>query len=94
MSATIVIFLDTYSLMSESGQTAKSVLKRFISASWVSPDIRMMCRGDNPHDPEMGRAPAAGLVVGVLTGAGRREDLVARADHVIASIVELEALLG
>ncbi len=50
--------------------------------------------GDNPHDLEMGRAAEAGLVVGVLTGTGRREDLVARADHVIESIVELEALLG
>ncbi len=50
--------------------------------------------GDNPHDLEMGRAAEAGLVVGVLTGNGRREDLVDRADHVIESIVELEALLG
>ncbi len=42
----------------------------------------------------MGGVAEAGLVVGVLTGTGRREDLVDRADHVIESIVELEALLG
>ncbi len=54
----------------------------------------MMHRGDNPHDLEMGRAAEVGLVVGVLPATGRREDLVARADHVIESIVELEALLG
>ncbi len=42
----------------------------------------------------MGRAAEAGLVVGVLTGTGGREDLVARADHAIESIVELEALPG
>jgi phosphoglycolate phosphatase len=50
--------------------------------------------GDNTHDLEMGRAAGAGLVVGVLTGTGRHEDLAVQADHVLESIVELEALLG
>jgi len=49
--------------------------------------------GDNLHDLEMGRAAGAGLLVGVLTGTGVHDDLVAHADHVLDSIVELETLL-
>jgi phosphoglycolate phosphatase len=49
--------------------------------------------GDNLHDMHMGRSAGAGLVVGVLTGTGERDDLSAHADHVLDSIVELEALL-
>jgi phosphoglycolate phosphatase len=49
--------------------------------------------GDNLHDIEMGRAAGAGLVVGVLTGTGAHSDLAPRADHVLESIEELEALL-
>lgn len=49
--------------------------------------------GDNLHDLAMGRAAGAGLVVGVLTGTSAHADLAQHADHVLASIVELEALL-
>lgn len=49
--------------------------------------------GDNLHDLEMGRGAGAGLLVGVLTGNGLRAELAARADHVLESIEELEALL-
>ncbi len=49
--------------------------------------------GDNLHDLEMGRAAGAGLVVGVLTGTSEHGDLAPFADRVLASIVELEALL-
>ena len=49
--------------------------------------------GDNPHDLEMGRRAGVGLAVGVLTGTGNRTDLSARADHVLDSIRDLEALL-
>ncbi len=49
--------------------------------------------GDNLHDLEMGRAAGAGLVIGVLTGTGERGDLAPHADHVLASIEHLEALL-
>jgi phosphoglycolate phosphatase len=41
----------------------------------------------------MGRAAAAGLVVGVLTGTSGRADLAALADHVLDSILEIESLL-
>jgi phosphoglycolate phosphatase len=50
--------------------------------------------GDTLHDLAMGRAGAAGLVVGVLTGASAREALQPHADHVLASIAELESVLG
>jgi phosphoglycolate phosphatase len=53
----------------------------------------VMVVGDNPHDLEMGRAAAAGLVVGVLTGTSGRADLAALADHVLDSILEIESLL-
>jgi len=49
--------------------------------------------GDNLHDLDMGRSAGAGLVVGVLTGNGEHADLIAHADHVLESIVELEGLL-
>lgn len=49
--------------------------------------------GDNLHDIRMGRAAGCGLCIGVLTGTGGREELAAEADHVLASIVELEALI-
>lgn len=49
--------------------------------------------GDSLHDLDMARAAGAGLTVGVLTGASPREILAPHADHVIASIAELEPLL-
>jgi len=50
--------------------------------------------GDSLHDLEMARAAGAGLAVGVLTGASPRETLLPHADHVIASIAEIEAILS
>ena len=50
--------------------------------------------GDSLHDLDMARAAGAGLTIGVLTGASPRETLAPHADHVIASIAELEALLA
>jgi phosphoglycolate phosphatase len=49
--------------------------------------------GDSHHDMEMGRSAGAGLLVGVLTGTGGRDDLAPHAHHVLDSILELEALL-
>ena len=49
--------------------------------------------GDNLHDLEMGRRAGVGLVVGVLTGTGARADLQTRADYILDSIGDLEALL-
>lgn len=51
--------------------------------------------GDTPLDMIAGRRAGAGLVAGVLTGAGDRPALVAAgATHVIGSIGELPGLLG
>jgi phosphoglycolate phosphatase len=49
--------------------------------------------GDNRHDMRMGRAGAAGLLVGVLTGTGTRETLEPESDLCLDSIVDLEAAL-
>jgi phosphoglycolate phosphatase len=49
--------------------------------------------GDNWHDLEMGQRAGAGLVIGVLTGTGDHGDLAERADHVLDSVRDLEALL-
>ncbi len=45
--------------------------------------------GDSPADLAMGRAAGAGLVVGVLSGVGRRADLEPYADVVLGSVAEL-----
>lgn len=50
--------------------------------------------GDSLHDLRAGRAAGAGLVVGVLTGPARAEELAPHADAVIASIEALPALLA
>jgi phosphoglycolate phosphatase-like HAD superfamily hydrolase len=44
--------------------------------------------GDLPVDLAMGRAAGAGLVIGVLSGLGSRDDL-ASADRIITSVAEL-----
>jgi phosphoglycolate phosphatase len=49
--------------------------------------------GDNTHDLHMAQNAKAGLAVGVLTGTSGRDALSPDADHVLASIDELEALL-
>jgi phosphoglycolate phosphatase-like HAD superfamily hydrolase len=45
--------------------------------------------GDSPADLQMGRAAGAGLVVGVLSGVGVREELAPYADVILQSIAEL-----
>lgn len=57
------------------------------------PERSVAVVGDTPHDMEMARSAGAGLAVGVLTGASSREVLADYADHVLASIAELEHLL-
>jgi phosphoglycolate phosphatase-like HAD superfamily hydrolase len=51
--------------------------------------------GDTPLDVMAGRRAGAGLVAGVLTGAGDRPALIAAgATHVVGSVGELPFLLG
>jgi phosphoglycolate phosphatase len=49
--------------------------------------------GDTPADLLMGRRAGCGLVVGVLTGGTSAAALAPLADHVVASVMELESLL-
>ena len=49
--------------------------------------------GDTPHDMEMARSAGVACRVGVLSGAGTREALEPIADHVIASIADLDDAL-
>lgn len=49
--------------------------------------------GDTLHDMHMGRAAGAGLVVGVLTGAGTREILELHCDHVLEDVFALESVI-
>ncbi len=50
--------------------------------------------GDSVHDMRTARAAGCGLAVAVLTGIARRDRLAPHADVVIASIAELEGVLG
>jgi phosphoglycolate phosphatase-like HAD superfamily hydrolase len=61
---------------------------RICAALGVAED-RTAVIGDSPADLAMGRAAGAGLVIGVLTGAGDRRTLAAGADLVLDSIAEL-----
>lgn len=56
------------------------------------PPMSVMVVGDNHCDLEMGRQAEAGLVVGVLSGNGRRDELEPLADILISGIDELLAL--
>ena len=49
--------------------------------------------GDNLHDLEMGRRAEAGLLIGVLSGTSGQRELAPVADHLLASVADLEALL-
>ena len=49
--------------------------------------------GDTPHDMLMGRAAGAGLVIGVLSGAGTREVLEPHCDRVTEDVLALEEIL-
>jgi len=79
----------------DSGYEAKpspTLVAGFCRATGLAP-AEVSVVGDNAHDLEMGRAAGAGLLVGVLTGTSEHGDLVELADHVLTSILDLEALL-
>lgn len=64
----------------------------FCAATGLAP-AEVLVVGDTDRDMMMARAAGAGLAVGVLTGATPREPLEALADHVIASVLEIETVL-
>ena len=55
------------------------------------PPARTAVVGDSPADLQMARAAGAGLVVGVLTGVGGRDDLQPLADVVLDSVGAMSA---
>jgi phosphoglycolate phosphatase len=72
---------------------APDMVHAFCAAAGLDPS-RVAMVGDTPADLEMGRNAGCGLVVGVLTGGAPARRLAPLADHVIASVMELEPLLG
>jgi phosphoglycolate phosphatase len=49
--------------------------------------------GDNPHDMLTAREGGAGLAIAVLSGNSEHDDIAHLADHVLANIADLPALL-
>lgn len=89
--------IDHFSFVAgfDSGHGAKpgpGMVQAFCAATGLDA-ATVVVVGDSHHDMEMGRSAGAGLLVGVLTGTGGRDDLEPHAHHVLDSIVELEALL-
>jgi phosphoglycolate phosphatase len=69
------------------------MLLAFAAATGIDPAGVVMV-GDSRHDLEVARNARAALAVGVLTGPAAHEDLAPYADHVLASIGDLPALLA
>jgi phosphoglycolate phosphatase len=71
---------------------AGDMVTLFARLAAISPaEIAMV--GDNPHDMETARDGGAGLAIAVLSGNSERSDIAHLADHVLASIADLPALL-
>lgn len=61
----------------------------------VSDVRRVAVAGDTPSDVRTGLRAGASVVAGVLTGAGRRDDLeAAGATHVLESVTQLPTVIG
>ena len=83
-----IIAADTVAVPKPSG----NMIRRFADVTGLSPaEIAMV--GDNSHDMEEARNGGAGLAVAVLSGNARAEHISHLADHTIASVAELPALL-
>jgi phosphoglycolate phosphatase len=67
---------------------APDTLLHLCAAVGVDPSRAAMI-GDSPADVAMGRAAGAGLVVGVLSGVGVREELEPFSDQILGSVAEL-----
>ena len=62
-----------------------------LCAALEVPPARTAVVGDSPADLQMARAAGSGLVVGVLTGVGGRDDLEPHADVVVESVGAMSA---
>jgi phosphoglycolate phosphatase len=83
-----IIAADTVPVPKPSGQ----MIARFAEITGL-PASAIAMVGDNHHDMEEARNGGAGLAIAVLSGNAAREDIAHLADHTIASVAELPALL-
>lgn len=84
----IVIAADTVAVPKPSG----NMIRRFAEVTGLAAsEIAMV--GDNSHDMEEARNGGAGLAIAVLSGNAAASDIAHLADHTIASVAELPALL-
>ena len=83
-----IIAADTVAVPKPSGD----MIRRFAEITGLlASEIAMV--GDNSHDMEEARNGGAGLAVAVLSGNAGHDDIAHLADHTIASVADLPALL-
>ena len=83
-----IIAADTVAVPKPSG----NMVLKFAEVTGLPPSAIAMV-GDNHHDMEEARNGGAGLAIAVLSGNAAHEDIAHLADHTLASIAELPALL-
>jgi phosphoglycolate phosphatase len=83
-----IIAADTVAVPKPSG----NMIRSFAEITGLKPSAIAMV-GDNHHDMEEARNGGAGLAIAVLSGNAAHEDIAHLADHTLASIAELPALL-
>jgi phosphoglycolate phosphatase len=83
-----IIAADTVPVPKPSGH----MIRKFSEMTGLPPTAIAMV-GDNHHDMEEARNGGAGLAVAVLSGNAAHEDIAHLADHTLASVAELPALL-
>jgi phosphoglycolate phosphatase len=83
-----IIAADTVAVPKPSG----NMIRSFAEITGLEPSAIAMV-GDNHHDMEEARNGGAGLAIAVLSGNAAHEDIAHLADHTLASIAELPALL-
>jgi phosphoglycolate phosphatase len=83
-----IIAADTVPVAKPSG----NMVRRFAEVTGL-PAASIAMVGDNHHDMEEARNGGAGLAIAVLSGNAAHEDIAHLADHTIASVAELPALL-
>ena len=83
-----IIAADTVPVAKPSG----NMIRRFAEITGLPPSAIAMV-GDNHHDMEEARNGGAGLAIAVLSGNAAHEDIAHLADHTLASVADLPALL-
>jgi len=83
-----IIAADTVPVAKPSG----NMIRRFAEITGL-PASSIAMVGDNSHDMEEARNGGAGLAIAVLSGNAGHGDIAHLADHTIASVAELPALL-